>query len=229
MPKTNMHPFSAVTAAATPTFQPTIQQFFLYPSNLSSGFLHLRPKTLQTRFVQRLTYIPDTSERNLVEGCLRNDRQAQRRLYELYKKAMFSRAFRLLNDYDEANDALQEAFVKVFRDLRSFRFQSSLGAWIKTILIREAVRRQQQRFFVEPITDSLLPPPDLPDTLTGEQLDAAIRQLPDGCRAVFLLLEVEGYTHRETAEMLGISEGTSKSQLSHAKKLLRKQLAEFGT
>lgn len=138
---------------------------------------------------------------------------------------MFSTVFRLLNDYDVANDALQEGFVEVFRNLHSFRQESTLGAWIKTIMVRQALRQRRLFPVFEPLdTATHDRPVDMPDTVTGEQLDTAIRSLPDGCRAVFLLAEVEGYPHREIAQMLNISEGTSKSQVSYARKLLRQKL-----
>lgn len=179
----------------------------------------------------RLATLPDISERDLVERCQTSDeplaqRTAQRQLYERYKRAMFSTAFRILNDYDNANDALQEAFVEVFRNLDQFAFRSTLGAWIKTIVVRQAIRKQQLegRYFTLDEAEHDRPAP-LRDTITGAELDAAIRTLPDGARTIFLLVEVEGYMHKEVAEMLGISEGTSKSQVSYAKKLLRQRLS----
>ncbi|GAB3500555.1 RNA polymerase sigma factor [Spirosoma knui] len=179
----------------------------------------------------RLATPPDISERDLVERCQQNDqpmfrRQSQRLLYERYKRAMFSTAFRILNDYDNANDALQEAFVEVFRNLDQFAFRSTLGAWIKTIVVRQAVRKQRLEGRFSTLDEILHDQPvPLRDTITGIELDAAIRTLPDGARTIFLLVEVEGYMHKEVAEMLGISEGTSKSQVSYAKKLLRQRLS----
>lgn len=174
----------------------------------------------------RLATPPALSEQELVERCRSNDRVAQRLLFDRYKRAMFSTAYRILNDYDHANDALQDAFVALFRDLDQFTFRSTLGAWIKTIVVRQAIRKQQVegRFLSldETIHDT---PVAFRDTLTGEELDAAIRTLPDGARTIFLLVEVEGYTHKEVAEMLNVSEGTSKSQVSYAKKLLRQRLS----
>ncbi|CAN5913820.1 sigma-70 family RNA polymerase sigma factor [soil metagenome] len=141
---------------------------------------------------------------------------------------MFTKAYRIVNDYEQAQDVLQEAFVEVFRDMRSYRQEASLGSWIKTIVIRKALRQLQleRRFepFEEGRHDQVV---EWQDNLTGEYLDQAIRSLPPGCRAVFLLIEVEGYSHREAAALLGISEGTSKSQLHHAKKLLQKILNEL--
>jgi RNA polymerase sigma factor (sigma-70 family) len=173
----------------------------------------------------------DISERDLVRQCLLEPlnparRVGQQMLFDRYKRAMFSVAFRLLNDYDHANDALQDGFLEVFRCLDQFTFRSTLGAWIKTIVVRQALRKQQlERRFVS-LNETLYdrPAPPLPDSLTSDELDLAIRNLPAGARAVFLLAEVEGYAHKEIAELLGISEGTSKSQLSYAKKLLRQRL-----
>ncbi|WP_077923012.1 RNA polymerase sigma factor [Spirosoma sp. 209] len=177
----------------------------------------------------RLVTPPDLSERTLVDRCLSDDqpvrRTAQRLLYDRYKRAMFSTAYRIINDYDHANDALQDAFVEVFRNLDQFAFRSALGAWIKVIVVRQAVRKQRLENRFETLNEITHDQPAvLPDGLTGAELDAAIRTLPDGARTVFLLAEVEGYTHREIADMLGISEGTSKSQVSYAKKLLRQRL-----
>jgi RNA polymerase sigma-70 factor (ECF subfamily) len=179
----------------------------------------------------RLATSSDLSDRDLVDRCLSiNDRTAQRSaqrlLYERYKRAMFSTAYRITNDYNNANDALQDAFVTVFRSLDQFAFQSTLGAWIKTIVVRKAIRKQQveSRFISidETIHDQPVP---LPEGLTGAELDAVIRTLPDGARTVFLLAEVEGYAHKEIADLLEITEGTSKSQLSYARRILRQRLS----
>lgn len=152
---------------------------------------------------------------------------AQRLLFERYKRAMYSVAFRMLNDYDHANDALQDAFVEVFQHLHTFRFQSALGAWI-TIVVRQVLRKRQVKWRFETINEQLHDAPvEVPDAVTGDALDVAIRSLPDGARTVFVLAEVEGYKHQEIAVMLNISEGTSKSQVSYARKLLRKKLSEL--
>lgn len=164
----------------------------------------------------RVSVPPELSERELVERCQIHDRMAQRLLFERYKKAMFTKAFRILNDYDHANDALQDAFVEVFRSLSSYRFQSTLGAWIKTIVVRQALRKLKRESRFETLSPELHDQPlHLPDQLTGEVLDRVIRSLPDGARAVFLLIEVEGYSHKEVATLLDTSEGTFKSQLNY--------------
>ncbi|WP_317194798.1 RNA polymerase sigma factor [Hymenobacter telluris] len=172
---------------------------------------------------------PDTSaeEHLLLTACLSQDRQAQYRLYQRYKTAMFSCALRILgNNHELAQDALQDAFVDVFRQLASFRQQSTLGAWIKTIVVRRALATLRREQRMEVYDQERHPEPLVAwhDNLTGEALEKAISELPAGYRSVFCLIEVEGYLHREVAEMLGISEGTSKSQLFHAKKLLQVKL-----
>lgn len=177
-----------------------------------------------------VSYIQDPYELELLEQCLKDDRKAQRALYDKYKDAMYTRLYRMLGDEEQAADALQEAFVDIFRKLSSYEKRSSLGAWIKIIVIRKGLARQKKKplFF-----DTLDNVPDndqkieWDENLTGEYLEKGIRQLPDGYRNVFLLTEVEGYTHREAAELMNISEGTSKSQLFKAKKLLRVKLKEL--
>ncbi|WP_080059620.1 RNA polymerase sigma factor [Spirosoma aerolatum] len=174
----------------------------------------------------RLAIPTDLSEHELVDRCRANDRIAQRLLFERYKRAMFSTAYRIINDYDHASDALQDAFVEVFRNLDQFAFRSTLGAWIKTIVVRQTLRKQQLEGRFLPLDEHVHDyPAPFRDTLTGDELDAAIRTLPDGARTVFLLTEVEGYTHKEVADLLSITEGTSKSQTSYAKKLLRQRLS----
>jgi RNA polymerase sigma factor (sigma-70 family) len=166
-------------------------------------------------------------ERDLVEGCTRNDRIAQRELYYKYCNAMFSTAYRILNDHENAQDALQDAFIQVYRDIVQFRGSSSLGAWIKTIVVRSALHklRKEKRLDIEMLEGAFEElPVQIPEYLNSEYLEKAILSLPDGCRSVFLLVEVEGYSHAETARMLNVSIGTSKSQLFHARKLLKQRL-----
>jgi RNA polymerase sigma factor, sigma-70 family len=167
-------------------------------------------------------------ERDLVKGCTRNDRIAQRELYYKYCNAMFSTAYRILNDHENAQDALQDAFIQVFRDIGQFRGSSTLGAWIKTIVVRTALHklRREKRLELEMPDGSFEEVSvQIPEYLNSEYLEKAILSLPDGCRTVFLLVEVEGYTHAETAKMLNVTTGTSKSQLFHARQLLKQRLA----
>ena len=169
-------------------------------------------------------------DKNLVKRCLQDDAMAQRELYDKYKKAMYTIAYRISNDQDLAADILQETFIKVFNNLNQYRKEASLGAWIKQILVRTAIYmvKQQKKFeeITEQNTNTWTNEEVItwPENLTGTTLHHAIQSLPTGYRTIFLLIEVEGFTHKKAAEMLGISEGTSKSQLFYAKKMLRKKL-----
>jgi RNA polymerase sigma factor (sigma-70 family) len=167
-----------------------------------------------------------SEEQLLLRECLAQDRQAQYRLYQQYKTAMFSSALRILGDRALAQDALQEAFMDVFQGLATFQQQSTLGAWIKTIVVRRALRTLRHEQRTELYDQERHPEPLVAwhDNLTGEALDKAIGELPAGYRAVFCLVEVEGYSHREVAELLHTTEGTSKSQLYHAKRMLQRKL-----
>jgi RNA polymerase sigma factor (sigma-70 family) len=168
------------------------------------------------------------TEKQLIEGCLANNRIAQRELYERYKNAMYTLAYRITNDFELANDVLQEGFVQIFKALAQFRGDSTLGAWIKIIIVRTAYRKVKQRVTFDDIdtipTNTFV---EWGNSLDTEYLEKAIQSLPEGYRAVFILIEIEGYAHKEVAEMLNISEGTSKSQLFYAKKRLREMLAEY--
>jgi RNA polymerase sigma-70 factor (ECF subfamily) len=176
-----------------------------------------------------LSYQQDPYELDLLQGCLRRDRAAQYALYHKYKDAMYTLLYRMLDDEDDAADALQEAFIEVFRSLTGYAGKSSLGAWIKTIVIRCGLARQRKMPACQPVDELEDDAPSVQwdENLTGEYLDRAIRQLPEGYRNVFLLVEVEGFSHREVSETLRIAEGTSKSQLYHAKRLLQRLLREF--
>lgn len=150
-------------------------------------------------------------------------------LYEQYKTAMFSTAYRITNDFDLAHDALQEAFIKVFGNLQKFRGTGTLGSWIKTIVVRAAIKEisgLHMHVEVEESAEGIHISFD--DALTGELLDELMRQLPNKCRVVFNLIEVEGFSHKETAELLGVTVGTSKSQLHYAKNILKEKLTNRG-
>ncbi|WP_082921963.1 RNA polymerase sigma factor [Lewinella sp. 4G2] len=169
------------------------------------------------------------TEKELVAACRRQDRRAQKELYDRYSRAMYTACYRICGDFDSANDALQEGFLKVFQKLDTFRGDSTVGAWMKVVIVRTALNKLRSRKIME----------DLPlnhadeeldwgtSALDTEYLEKAIAKLPDGYRAVFVLIEVEGYKHKEVAEMLNITTGTSKSQLFYAKKKLREYLRHY--
>lgn len=169
------------------------------------------------------------TEAELVAACRRQDRRAQKELYDRYSRAMYTACYRICGDFDLANDALQEGFLKVFQKLETYRGESTIGAWMKVVIVRTALNRMRR----QPREEEL--PLNYADqevdwghtALDVEYLERAIQRLPDGYRAVFVLIEVEGYKHHEVADLLGITVGTSKSQLFYAKRKLREYLKAY--
>jgi RNA polymerase sigma factor (sigma-70 family) len=169
--------------------------------------------------------VTDSRNEHIIEGCREQKREAQKALYDLYCDAMFTIAYRIVDNRDEAQDVLQEAFIEVFRNFHTFRGESSIGAWIKSIVVRKALKKLRNLTFTVSFGENGADfPLELPNDLSGEYLEQLILDLPKGFRTVFLLFEVEGYSHQEIADMLKISESTSKSQLSRAKKSLRSKI-----
>ncbi len=164
-------------------------------------------------------------------GCLKGDPQAQRQLYEAFKAPMFRLCLRYAGSREEAEDLLQEGFVRVFTDLHQYRGQGPLGAWVRKVVLNVALQHLRRQKNAPAILDiETLPelPGEAAESLFGQlrakALTALLQQLPPGYRTVFNLFVMEGHSHREIAEMLGISENTSKSQLSKAKAMLRSML-----
>jgi RNA polymerase sigma-70 factor (ECF subfamily) len=169
--------------------------------------------------------------RNLVEDCKKGIRKSQFELYQLYSKAMFNICLRMLKNEADAEDILQNSFIDVFTKLDTFRFQSTIGAWIKRIVINNCINfLKKRRLYFEEITerigDQTEPPTEEEPTLSVQTIKDAIVQLPDGYRVVFSLYQMEGYDHKEIAEILNVSEQTSKSQYSRARKKLRELLSQ---
>jgi RNA polymerase sigma factor (sigma-70 family) len=165
---------------------------------------------------------------NLIEGCQRQDRDAQKKLYETYKSQMFKVCLRYASNTPEAEDLLQEGFIKVFRSLNTWQPSGSFVSWMKTIMIHTALehkRKLSQKAIHQDVTTvyDLQNPEDVISKISGEELLELIQKLPDGFRTIFNLYAIEGYSHAEISSLLGISEGTSKSQYSRAKAILRSQ------
>ena len=174
--------------------------------------------------------MPHLTEKDIFHGCLKNDRVAQKALYDNFKTRMYTLAYRITGNFDDANDVIQEGFIQVFRNLHTFHGGSKLSTWIHTIIARTAVRKVKNRIYFEDIetsVDSTLI--DWGASIDIEYLEKAIAALPEGYRTIFTLYEIEGFKHREIAEMVEISENTSKSQLFKAKKMLREKLKEYSS
>lgn len=170
---------------------------------------------------------------HLINECRRGNRKAQFRLYELYSKAMFNTAYRITGNREEAEDMLQEAFTDCFRNIGSYRTESTFGAWLKTIVINRCLSRLRKReadlvlvsdysrheMLEEEPRES--PWPDM------SVIARAVEKLPDGYRVVLSLYLLEGYDHTEISQILGISESTSKTQYSRGKDRLRKIISSM--
>ncbi len=170
----------------------------------------------------------------LIQRCLQGDRLAYNQLYRLYSRSMYNIGYRIVNNGDEAQDVLQEAFISAFRNLRHYRGDSTFGAWLKKIVVNKAInqvkKRKPERFPEDDRWDVKEEEPvdefaEFPFTV--EKVKNAIKMLPDGYRMVLSMYLLEGYDHGEIAGILGISESTSKSQFNRSKKKL-KELLEGG-
>ena len=174
-----------------------------------------------------------SNDQQIVEACVRQERVAQRKLYEQFSGKLFGVAMRYMKDREEAQDVLQDAFVKIFRKIDTFRFDCPLEAWMRKIVVNTALKVLQKnaqmkwvdidgQYDLEDQNQQNLGLENMKmDTLLG-----MVNELPEGSRMVFNLYAIEGYKHHEIAEMLGINEGTSKSQYSRAKNLLSEKIVK---
>ena len=166
----------------------------------------------------------------LIHRCRAGDQEAHFRLYKLYSRAMYNVGFRITGNEEDAEDVLQEAFVSAFKNLNHYRGDSSFGSWVKKIVINKAINLLKKRKWeLMPENEEFDVPAEEPEQefrpeLQVEMVRNAIMQLPDGYRSVLSMYLLEGYDHQEIAEIMGITESTSKSQLNRAKAKLRELL-----
>lgn len=164
--------------------------------------------------------------RELVKDCLKGEIIAQRELYDYYADTMLGICYRYTKSMADAEDILQEGFVKVFRFLHQYKSQGELGGWIRQIMVNTAINylKKNSRYQSDlSFTDSnlhLVSDDDPEKMLGAKELAELIRQLPPGYQTIFNLHAVEGYSHVEIGKILGINEGTSRSQYSRARTLL---------
>ena len=164
----------------------------------------------------------------LIKECIKGNRKAQFSLYSQYSKAMYNIAYRMLNNREDAEDILQETFVECFRNIGSFRFESTFGAWLKKILINKCINYLRKKKIDLTLCDTLPAVIDEQDeevTYDTTKIFKGIEMLPDGYRVILSLYLLEGYDHAEISQILDISESTSKSQYSRAKEKLRNLLS----
>ncbi|MEI9942673.1 MAG: RNA polymerase sigma factor [Chitinophagaceae bacterium] len=173
-----------------------------------------------------------TPESDLIRGCLAGDRRMQEELYSRFSPRMYAVCLRYAGNAEEAEDILQESFIKVFRKLDTFRSEGSFEGWIRRVFVNTAIEHFRRKRYLQPVTEkeentmegnylSVL------DTLAERDIMELVQELSPGYRTVFNMYVVEGYTHKEIGDMLGISEGTSKSQLSRAKVILQDMVKKY--
>ncbi|MDX1629534.1 MAG: sigma-70 family RNA polymerase sigma factor [Fulvivirga sp.] len=171
------------------------------------------------------------SEDKLIEKCLSDNRKAQQKLYDHYAPKMLGVCIRYVKDRDQAEEIMIGGFIKVFNKLDQFKKQGSFEGWIRRIMVNECLTfiRKNKSIYLEVDIEAARATPDysnLESNLQAEELLQMIHELPTGYQTVFNLYAIEGYSHKEIAEHLAISENTSKSQLSRARSLLQKKLLE---
>lgn len=164
----------------------------------------------------------------VIERCKNGDKSAYAELYHLYAKAMLNVSIRILNNKEEAEDVLQDAFIKAFSNIKNFDGRFSFGVWLKRIVINQSIDvLKKKRIIITPIEDRDFPQEEIEEDPEIMYDINAIRnnllKLPDGYRTILSLYLIEDLNHKEIAEMLNISESTSKSQYHRA----RKKLAEL--
>lgn len=170
---------------------------------------------------------------SLVDECVRGNQRAQKALFERFAPKMLAVCQRYAKDIDEAEDILQDGFVKVFLKLDAFKQQGSLEGWIRRIMVNTALDqiRKNGRLLgdtdVESVEFKLDSNDYIAENLMAEDLMKIVMSLPDGYKTVFNLFAIEGYSHAEIAEMLGVSESTSKSQYSRARAYLRERIEKI--
>jgi RNA polymerase sigma factor (sigma-70 family) len=171
------------------------------------------------------------SDQELVSGILQGRSAHQAALYKQYSVPMFRVLLRYARDKAEAEDMLQDGFIRVYRDMAQFRGEGALGGWIRRIMVNTALSHlRKQRDFLRDVPDfnafeaKFHTDEDFASALDAETLMKYLQRLPTGYRTVFNLYAVEGYSHEEIAEQLGVSIGTSKSQLFKAREFLKKIL-----
>jgi len=176
-----------------------------------------------------------TSEHEIITGCINGDRRAQKMLYERYASKMLGVCLRYMKNLDEAEDVLQDGFIKVFTYIVQYRFEGSFEGWLRRIMINTALNAyrsnlkhhfhsdidEQQNYLPDNVSE------DAYSKLSVEELLKVIQSLPNGYRMVFNLYEIEGYKHKEIGAMLKISENTSKTQLLKSKIAIRNKLAKL--
>lgn len=173
------------------------------------------------------------SEEQIIEGCIRNKRKAQKTLYSNYYRRMLGICLRYCSSKDEAEDVMLDGFMNIFSKIKSYNKRGSFEGWMKRVMVNTAIdnfRKNKKHYYHSDIDDfenELVIKANLLESFSAKEILNTVQQLSEGYRIVFNLFAIEGYSHQEIADMLGISINTSKTQLFKARKLLQKKLIEM--
>ena len=175
-------------------------------------------------------YDKQTTDKQLLAKCLEKNRKAQNELYMKYAPKLFGTCLRYSKNNTDAEDILQEGFIKIFKYLKDFRNEGHFEGWMRKIMVTTALNFYKRKSLLNKEVDPefvnapSMSVPDVISLLSSEELLAMIQELPDGYRMVFNLNTIEGYSHKEIGEIMNISVNTSKSQLSRARNSLQKKI-----
>ncbi|MGH2648039.1 MAG: RNA polymerase sigma factor [Ginsengibacter sp.] len=179
---------------------------------------------------EQSNHIP--SETDLINGCIDGNHKMQELLYKKFSSKMYGVCLRYSGNVDDATDLLQEGFIKVFKNLQKFRGDGSFEGWMRRIFVNTSIehfRKKVKLYNVTEVQENTIEETDLNilDTLAAKDIILLVNELSPGYKTVFNMHVIEGYSHKEIADLLGISEGTSKSQLARAKGVLKKSLEKI--
>lgn len=175
--------------------------------------------------------MPDSLD-HIIRGCQKGDSKSQRELYLYFKDKMFGICLRYAGNYDDAEDIVQDGFIKIFQKINQFRFEGAFEGWVRRIMVNTALEKYRMHCQIININDNLkeVDESSMFETnsdITVKELMKFVQELSPKYRLVFNLYAIEGYSHKEISEMLDISEGTSKSNLSRARAILQERVNKF--
>jgi len=163
----------------------------------------------------------------LINDCKKNDVKAQEQLYRLYAPKLFSVSLKYSRNYTEAQDNLQDGFLLIFKNIHQYSFKGTLDGWLKRVLTNHILQQYRKETFLNIVDENLPEEVEVEienDTVSSEYLMKIIQELPDRYRLVFNLYVLDGYSHQEISDLLNINIGTSKSNLSRAKMILKEKI-----
>lgn len=166
----------------------------------------------------------------LINDCKRNDTKAQEQLYRLFSAKLFAVCLKYSRNYAEAEDNLQDGFLIIFDKIHQFTFKGSFEGWIKRIMVNNVLQQYRNVSFLELVNDNVIDDSEIDfddEDISIEYLMKIIQELPDRYRLAFNLYAIDGYSHKEISEMLDITVGTSKSNLSRARMILKEKIEQY--